>query len=275
MALISQRDTGKFNLSIGTSLAIEGILGINDNIVIQKPYPIHICNELWINVRTLIRNIFQSIPSKERERFQYGDYLETFHEELKTIVDIAHRETSGLVWVKFYYPTHRSIKSRYPNIQLKGVTSKSSIALSKIEQWVMDGTFIEPPFPIEQINLDIVANDNVLIMTHLPIDLLNVMNHSKLGLVESHTGLVKSSYQWYTKLKGCSKEPRIPFNHITMQIFGDSGEEIQPANIRVRQELLNLAETEKWTQNTTTSAMITSVARKGSTELKELVSILA
>lgn len=275
MALISQRETGKLNLSIGTSLAIEGILGINDNLIIQKPYPIFKCDELWINVKTLIRNIFQSIPTKERERIQYSDYQETLYEELNSIVDLIHRETNGHVWIRFYYPSHRSIKSRYPNIQLRGTTSKNSLALAKIEQWVMDGSFNKPPHAIEQINLDIDANNQVLIMTHQPIDLLHIRNNTSLGLVESHTGLVKSSYQWYTKLKGCSREPRIPFNHITMQIFGDSGEEIQPANIRVRQELLNLSETDKWTQNTSVTNIITSVAKKGSDELKELVSMYA
>lgn len=275
MALISQRETGKFNLSIGTSLAIEGILGINSNLIIQKPYPIFKCDELWINVKTLIRNIFQSIPTKERERIQYADYQETLYEELKQIVDIVHRETNGHVWIKFYYPSHRSIKSRYPNIQIKGVTSKNSVALAKIEQWILDGSYVTPPFPLEQINLDIDANNQVLIMTHQPIDLLHIRNFTTLGLVESHTGLVKNSYQWYTKLKGCSKEPRIPFNHITLQLFGDSGDEIQPANLRVRQELLNLSETDKWTQNTSVANILSSVARKGSEELKELVSMFA
>lgn len=275
MALISQRETGKFILSIGTSLAIEGILGINSNLIIQKPYPIYKCDQLWINVKTLIRNIFQSIPTKDRERIQYADYQETLYEEFKTIVDVVHRETNGHVWVKFYYPSHRSLKSRYPNIQLKGVTSKSSIALSTIERWILEGNSVKPPFPIEQVNLDIEANNQVLIMTHQPVDLLHIRNSSTAGLVESHTGLVKSSYQWYTKLKGCSKEPRIPFNQITLQIFGDSGDEVQPSSIRVRQEILNLAETEKWTQNTTAVQVITSVSRKGSDELKELVSMFA
>lgn len=275
MALISQRETGKFNLSIGTSLAIEGILGINSNLILQKPYPIFKCDQLWINVKTLIRNIFQSIPTKERERIQYADYQETLYEEFKTIVDAVHRETNGHVWVKFYFPTHRSLSSRYPNIQLKGITSKNSIALQNVERWVLEGNSVKPPFPVESVNLDIEGSNQVLIMTHQPLDLLHVLNSTSIGLVESHTGLVKSPYQWYTKLKGCSKEPRIPFNHVTLQIFGDSGDEIQPASIRVRQELLNLSETEKWTQNTTLAQVITATARRGSDELKELVSMFA
>lgn len=275
MAIISDRETGKLPLSIGTSLAFEGIFGIHETAVIQQPYPIFTVDEMWINVKTLIRNIYGSLKKDTIKRLQYRDYQETLYAEMSCIVDEVHRISNGKVWVRFYYPTHRSLLTRYPGATLKAETASRALTLKQIEQWVMDGTMVQPPFVIEQTNLDITANNpRILILTHQPIDLLNIHNVHYVGLMESHTGLVKDRHHWYTKLKGGSKEPRIPFNAITIQIFGDSGDELQSAPIRLRHELIRVADQLKWTQNLTVSQMLRGIHIAGNPELKDLVKML-
>lgn len=275
MAIISNRETGKLPLSIGTSLAFEGIFGIHDTAVIQQPYPIFTADAIWVNIKTLIRNIYGSIKKEDIKRLQYRDYQETLYSEMSCIVDEVHRLTDGRVWVRFYSPTHRSLMTRYPGATLKTETGAKVLALRQIEQWVIDGTMVQPPYPIEQTNLDITASQpKILILTHQPIDLLNIHNVSYVGLMESHTGLVKDRHRWYTKLKGGSKEPRIPFNAITIQIFGDTGDELQSAPIRLRHEFIRVAEQLKWTQNLTVNQMIRGIQTTASPELKDLVKML-
>lgn len=275
MAIISDRDTGKLPLSIGTALAFEGIFGIHDTAVIQQPYPIYTADEIWVNIKTLIRNIYGSVKKDVLKTLQYRDYQETLYSEMLHIVDEVHRVSNGRVWVRFYSPTHRSLLTRYPGATPKSETNNRALTLRQIEQWVIDGTMVQPPYPIEPINLDITAkNPKILILTHQPIDLLNIHNVTYVGLMESHTGLVKDNHRWYTKLKGGSKEPRIPFNAITIQIFGDTGDELQPAPIRLRHEMIEMADKLKWTQNLTVSQMVRAIQTNGSPELKDLVKIL-
>lgn len=277
MAIIVNREVGKLSLSIGTSLAIEGMMGIHDTLVLQKPYPLYTADHIWINVRTLIRNIYGSMNKELKFNSQYVDYQETLFAEMHQIVDLINRETNGHAWVNFYYPSHRSLATRYPHVTLKNDNSKNTLALKEIERWIMDGGYTPIPFHVEQINLDINASgvNKLLILTHQPLDLLHINGCNNVGLVESHTGVVKDSHRWYTKLKGCSKEPRIPFNHVTIQIFGDSGDELQPSNIRLRSELVELAEKAKWTQNTSVTQMVRSANSYAKTELRELINMLA
>lgn len=270
--IITDREVGKLLLSIGTSLAFEGIMGIHDVAIVQKPAPLYRADELWINIRTLLRNIYGAISKDTRKTLQYADYQETLFDEMRQIVDLAHRETNGKIWIKFYYPTHRSILTRYPHATLKSDNSANGIALREIERWVIDGSYNQPPYHVEQINLDInCANPYMLILTHQPVDLLHIHGTLTVGLVESHTGVVKEAHRWYTKLKGCAKEPRIPFNAVTMQLFGDSGDEFQAAPLRYRTELITLADKQKWTQNTSVPMMMRSIQQHGSKELKDLV----
>ena len=277
MAIIVNREVGKLSLSIGTSLAIEGIMGIHEGLVLQRPYPLYTADHIWINVRTLIRNIYGSMTKELKYNSQYVDYQETLFAEMHQIVDLINRETNGRAWVNFYYPSHRSLTSRYPHAALKNDNSKNGNALKEIERWIMDGSYTPMPFQVEQINLDINLQgvNKLLVLTHQTLDLLHIKGCSNIGLVESHTGVVKDSHRWYTKLKGCSKEPRIPFNHVTIQIFGDSGDELQPANIRLRSELIELAEKAKWTQNTSVTQMVRSANSLAKTELRELINMLA
>lgn len=271
MAIISNRDTGKLPLSIGTSLAFEGIMGIHDSVVVQQPYPVFRVEEIWINVRTLLRNIYGSIKKDDRKFLQYSDYQATLFDEMRFILDELHR-TNPKLWVHFYYPSHRSLTTRYPNAMLKVDNSANSNALREIERWVMDGSFNIPPVTIEQINLDITTqHPNMLILTHQPVDLLGIHNAQYVGLMESHTGLVKDRHRWYTKLKGCNKEPRVPFNAVTMQIFGDTGDAIQAAPLALRSEFIRVAETRQWTQNTTVNEMVRGVNATGNKELRDLL----
>ena len=54
------REQGKYPISIATSLAMEGLFGIHDNIPPQSSLPVTNCDAVAVNARTIVRNILGS-----------------------------------------------------------------------------------------------------------------------------------------------------------------------------------------------------------------------
>ena len=82
----------------------------------------------------------------------------------------------------------------------------------------------------------------------MPADLLARKDFPKLGLLESHTGKVKTQLEWYTKLNG--KPQHIPFNKAFLTLFGD-GVMFSPLDRKTRGVVLKTAEKYSWKQDTT------------------------
>ena len=87
-------------------------------------------------------------------------------------------------------------------------------------------------------------------LTHVAYDLLSYNKFNTLHLLESHTGKCKDISLWWTKLSNSKDLMRIPFNILTLQIFGDS-QIFLPFPIETRKQILQLAEDKKWTNVTT------------------------
>lgn len=83
-----------------------------------------------------------------------------------------------------------------------------------------------------------------LILSHCAIDL-----HAKLNgleLIESNTGIVKPSQQFWTKLKVPNTLNPIPFNAVTHQAFGDSSLIKGLLQRGAKKKALELSQTNKW-----------------------------
>jgi hypothetical protein len=63
--ILAGREMGQLPVSIGTSLALESVTGILPEHETDDP-DIHKFDSLWVNVRTLFRNIVASIPSDQK-----------------------------------------------------------------------------------------------------------------------------------------------------------------------------------------------------------------
>jgi hypothetical protein len=74
--------------------------------------------------------------------------------------------------------------------------------------------------------------------------------------------------QWYTKLKTVRVEDRIPFTKFTLLFFGD-GNLFAPQDLELRRELVELAETKRWTHVTTDERLTTDINQYGSRSLQE------
>jgi hypothetical protein len=119
-------------------------------------------------------------------------------------------------------------------------------------------TQFEGGTPIEQYTTDFPdIHATTLLMSHYPVDLLQRYRFMSLAHLESHTGAVKTPLMWNTKLVNGKETPYLPFDKMTLQMFGD-GIAFTPMPAKIRKRVLELAVEYKWTPATTKDLVIHS-----------------
>ena len=114
-------------------------------------------------------------------------------------------------------------------------------------------------------------NRTVLILTNYAIDLLQRYKFTSLSLLESHTGAVKPPAMWYTKLNNGKELTTIPFDRMTIQMFGDGSNLFSPFPIKIRRTMLTISEKNKWTPMTTKAYILDSVKKERDPTLEALI----
>src|SRR5690606_20358874 len=121
---------------------------------------------------------------------------------------------------------------------------------------------LQPDADLRVFDMDFEQDQRkVLIITHFPVDLLNRYKFSRLVLLETHTGAMKPHTLWYTKLYNGKELNMIPFDRMTVQVFGD-GNLFTPALIKLRRHILDLAKRYKWTSVTTKDMVLRHVSNE-------------
>lgn len=270
--ILAGREMGQLPVSIGTSLALESVTGILPEHETDDP-DIHKFDSLWVNVRTLFRNIVASIPSDQKVMLSPEDIVETIKQEMSAIEELVNKITFSKVKVHFYVTTLKSFlrtfsKSipKYPKTERQ----KFHAALEKVAlDYFIDNFDAFENLRVFDVKVEAKGGKS-LIMTHQPIDLLSRYEFKQLILLESHTGALKGPSLWSTKLTGGKNLIRIPFNKLTLQVFGD-GEMFSTFPIKIKRELLRIAEEENWTVNTTTEKMRYGINKSYDPKFKELM----
>lgn len=268
---LERREKGQLPISIATSLAIESVLGIqeSDDPKAKRPTtpPILEYDVLWINLRTLFRNLFGSIDRVEADKVHMDAYGEALHLECLTIQAAIQQASKGACAVIYYAATHRSLAGFYRNGQAKEDTTplqkaftaseKGAIeTLDRIHQSTKDFQFSH--VDVKLIN-EFPAHRRLLLLTHAPIDLIENQGFNTVTLLESHTGAIKRPALWYTKLKGGEEMQRIPFDKATLQFFGDRGNMFIPYPKKYRDVVLKCSVNNSWNPTTTRSRMLLSL----------------
>jgi len=259
---IVERETGQYPLTIGTSLALEGAIGIHPENSDPNP-AIGSVKAVWVNVRTVIRNLINALPTELRARSLPQDLWEVVYEDLMVIPNVVTDATGGRVGVHFYYTTHRSLRQRYPGAQLKEPKTELQFFLQNLENNTLK-LVLENNQHLQIGEFDVELSGRwsaSLIMTHQPIDLLSRYNFESLRLLESHTGKVKGPGDWNTKLHNGKELVNIPFNKLTLQIFGDSGGTFVGLRSAIRKEVIALATRWGWTSVTTVEKVRTDLSK--------------
>lgn len=263
---IANRAIGQYPISIATSLALESAFGHYPDRPVVTPPPILSVRNVWINIRTLIRNMHGSLDHEFRERVKAEDLFHGLAEELGMIERAIASQSQGYCVPVFYHCDYSRVFHRYSSAWLKLPKTPNQRHYSDLEDKtckLLLGAALAQS--IRRFNYELVPANGQFpqsyIITHLPIDLLSRHNFKSLILLESHTGALKGPAEWNTKLTDGKKHPNIPFSRFTMQVFGDNGNMFVAAPARLRDLVLEIAKRDQWTAVTTSDRIRFSISR--------------
>lgn len=274
---IIERDVGQIPISIGTSLAFEGLLGIHPNQP-KQPTNNKTIQSVWVNLRTLARNLFAAVATDKADDMDYSNAVQVLVNEVQVIpIALAQRGFTGKV--RFYLAGKDGAKWLLPKAKWKETKGPRQIAQEMFERFVA----IELHQQLKASGVDVMEIDMrpkagegiVAILTHYPHELLWKPQFSRLLLLESHTGKIKTYNTWYSKLNTIKEgEHPMPFTEFTLQVFGD-GVLIAPQDpMKLRKELKQLSLDKKWTGITSPDKLYHDVMTYGSKELQDLYKAL-
>lgn len=212
---------------------------------------------IFFNVRTLWRNFWGAYPNDGKPNVR--EVIPLFIEETRQLQNFIH---SGGRAFYFYYPQYRAIEKVFPLAKFRQedkLTPKQKVEL--IAEHVALTGLIASGITIANINYNMPAYDkDVWMITHHPIDLLQRYQFKSLHLLESHTGVLKNPMEWNSKIIPTADYVRIPFNVMTLQVFGD-GVTFLSGPPAYKKALLELAEARQWTPLTTKTKIIDDLGR--------------
>ncbi len=233
----STREMGELPLSVGTSLAIEAIIKEGRN----NPF-------LLVNVRTVYRNLLGSLPDFLKDTCLSGDLATVVAQELATI----RGSVPPGMKVIFYLPSYASVKRKFPDAIIREPRTPKQIDYYKVKETTLKLLGKEA----KELGIEVVdmappkADGRCLIISHYPVDLLAKAQYIELILVESHTGVFKRANEWNTKLN-TDDFYLLPFNQMTLQVFGDSNGLFRPMDRKIKKAVLDIAKQYLWNSMTT------------------------
>lgn len=238
--VLSRRAVGeKLPLSIGTAIALEAL---EDNVKYGS---------LWINLRTLFRNVYDSVETDMRKYLSPTAVVDTIIEELGYINEYSKGKIDH---IQVYHREYADLLQRFP----KAIIRVPNTPLQKSYDLFMHNVIDEVLRRDTDRTIDFNRGSQLagkpvvsLIITHYPLDLLSRTQFTKLRLLESYTGLIKSKSQWNTKLTDGKLLKEIPFNEFTIQLFGDGPVQFMRYPKKTRDAIIELASEYKWSSMTT------------------------
>ncbi len=258
LEILSARTTSAFSLSIGTSLSLESIAkGNKEPYDKDRPIPNQVnildYSLFYINLFTLYRNILGAVPTKDHIELTPKSISDTLEQEVSIIEDVIRNESNNKTSCVFYVSKYSNLKRKHPHAIIRKDVTDRQVQNTQIMQTTLNEfikTRSKDQIQIFDLELETTSKSNCLILTHFAYDLLSSNKFSKLDLIESHTGVLKDKSKFYTKLINGKELVRIPFNYMSMQVFGDS-QTFHPMPSKSRSLVLDLAEKYQWHQGTT------------------------
>lgn len=256
-----QRALGQFNLSIATSLAIESAVGVHPDLPPPSSMPIRRYNQLWVNLRTLHRNLMGALPKGVSEQITATEMAVLISEEMETIPDMLKQYGGTLSGgVVYYFSNLKDLNRKYPHAALR---EDNTVKQKLFTQGLEDFMRLMLKHKRDQFELyDDALKGNTFgksaIITHLAYDLLSAKNFSDLTLLESHTGKFKPQALWHSKYFQGRDLSMIPFTEELLQVFGDT-ETFQPMDVNLRKAIVELATRRSWSSVTTRARIVAGI----------------
>lgn len=257
---IASRATNSSGVSVGTSLALETILPSWPVFDLERVAPdkvsLHKYSRVWINLRTIGRNLHNSVSTEYKETLKPSDLGEAIAEEAWVVAQAIMQGSSNAVQAIVYWPKYEQLAKAFPTASIRIPSTDKQKTVDRLMQEALNhadrslGTNHPQNYRRTNLKIDPGSYAETLMMTHMPVDLLSAKRFGSLALLESHTGLVKTKNMWYTKLFGGKALSTIPFCEMSLQVFGDD-HSFHPMNIAVKREVLSIAQTNHWSWMTT------------------------
>jgi hypothetical protein len=270
-----ERDVGQIPVSIGTSLAFEGYLGTHPNPP-KQPIDVKSVKEIWVNLRTLARNLWSAVPTSEVANLNPAAAVDVLMQEVQTI-PVALAQAGARAKVRYYIAGKNSMKWMFPKALFKEAKTPKQMAYEVYERYAA----IELAQRMRDEGIEFMEIDRkppksdgtIALLTHYPHELLWKDNFNRLLLLESHTGKFKPWQLWYTKLHNVKEDTPMPFSKFTIQVFGDGVDIVSQPRAIVAQLRL-MAQNRKWSPVTAESKVYHDINTHGSKELKEAYATL-
>lgn len=188
-----------------------------------------------INVNTVLRNILSNFKLVEITGIRFKYFAHVLLEEITFIEEFFQNED---IKVEFYINTHKFFVETYKDKLRKSSTDKQILMDMITDHCLKQLPKDKPGIKIFNKDVTYAKDKKVLIMTHVPADLLSVSKHLKLDLLESHTGLIKTKRHFNSKYFKIPKMDMsfLPFQEYLLTVFGDSVM-FKPAPMKERLEL--------------------------------------
>jgi len=243
------RSTGTLGMSVGTSLAFEG----------EAANSIRSADTVMFNLLTLIRNAHQSYETSDTERFDAKQIAEDVSSDLRLLGEWMEKARQNKpIQMVVYYPDYSALKSDFPKADLVDHSETSKDATPKQKAYYKLAKDVAKKLVTQYGKLIVETkaklpsfNGKGIVLTHHVVDLTTASGIGRLWLLESHTGSLKPFTLWYTKLTGGNELHYIPFNRLTIQIFGDKSTNFKASSHGIRELVKKLAQDNHWTSATT------------------------
>lgn len=233
-----------FPLSIGTGLALETLFKptlpvIDPERLVPEALNRDRYNLFLVNINTLIRNLLNAIETDDYIRDISADkLLEILIEEYNFIKEMSAYEN---IRIQFYINSYHFAKQAYGSVK-----NKLRVPITPKQIWTAHMTdhclaHFKKDSDVKYFTAYIKGekDDDAVILTHTPWDLLGYKKFNSLELLESHTGIIKDRSKWNSKYYPVPGEDMsfLPFMEYLLTVFGDHVM-FSPDGVKKRQDLL-------------------------------------
>lgn len=283
--ILASRTTSAYPVSIGTSLALESAFSsgsepYDKDRTIPQMVNLIKYHELWFNVGTLFRNMYSCLPSSDAEKVSYGDYAQALLEEMEFIKDLVQRDTHGRMKAVFYVANYSHLTKLKDGTLLREQSTPKQSYYKFLHDHAIKAVlgYLQKNDLVDGIKVKIHdkyveptrGSPSVIILTHVPYDLVRYSKFMKLDLLESHTGILKNRSGWHTKLMGQAMNANVPFSERMLKTFGDSAM-FRPQAIKIKGAIIELGHSRRWTYMTTDAKVKSDVSSIFDNTIRETV----
>jgi len=243
--------------------------------IAQPKEPIQV---LQLNLDTVIRNAYQAYETDDRAQVRAEGLANDVLQDLKGIYDnLALIGTAGIPELVVYRGSYKGLANRFKRASLWQPTTELQKAYATLAHATANGVVKAMKGLVKDVDYTVPrSTKRTYVVTHHVVDLLTPMGYGTLYLIESHTGVVKGKGALNTKLTNGASLARMPFNALTLQVFGDNSTNFRSGAFRYKAALLKLAEDHKWTPGATVERVHLGLTGLKDPELKkELLEMLS